>query len=178
MKVIFILLLLAGGSAFAQEHPQQLILRHELPSGDQNAVAGIVASNAVRPGTTVRYTAGQSIRLQPGFSAQTGSAFTASVASVGSSKQPTDGPNLSAWAYPNPFVEHTTVEYVLPLKGRVSYKLTNARGQVLRQSEEVQDRAAGRHQTRLEAGALPAGVYFYQVKSGAQTRILKLIRKE
>jgi hypothetical protein len=180
MKIKMMLLMLVSGSVFAQEYAQQLTLSHAVTAGivsDQKAVESIVASNQVNQEATAFYTAGKSVSLRPGFVALAGSVFKATVEPVISSGSGIDGLGLSARAYPNPFVEQTTIEYTLPLGGRIHHKLMNAKGQVLRQSEATREQAAGRYQTQIEGGSLPAGVYLYQLQVGNQIRTLRLIRK-
>ncbi|GAB3882645.1 hypothetical protein GCM10028825_05690 [Spirosoma agri] len=166
-----------SGSVIAQQYPQRLILdRSTITSGDQRAVEAIIASNQLRQGATAHYTAGQSITLQPGFVAQAGSVFTATV-SVVSSTTSREGSDLSARAYPNPFIDQTTIEYRLPLGGSVRHRLTDAKGQEIRQLEAISEQSSGVHQLQLEGSALPAGVYLYQLQVGPESRTLRLIKR-
>jgi hypothetical protein len=108
-----------------------------------------VASNALWSGARGQYTAGKSVTLQPGFVAQAGSVFTATIATVVSSSLGNDVPGLSIRADPNPFIDQTIVEYSLPLGGRVCHTLLDAKGQVLQQSEDLKEQAVGTHQSKV-----------------------------
>ena len=172
--------LLLSGSVFAQEYAQQLTISQSVLVGafsEQKATQFIAAKNAVSSGATALYTAGQSVTLQPGFIAQAGSVFKATVEPVVSSLAKSDVPGLSVRAYPNPFVDQATVEYSLPLGGAVHHTLIDAKGQVVRQSEEVIEQSVGIHQNQIEGSNLPAGVYLYQLQAGSQTRTLRLVKK-
>ncbi|RRB04587.1 T9SS type A sorting domain-containing protein [Larkinella rosea] len=179
MKRYLVLLMLISGPLLAQDYSRQLTLHNEVTSGvisDQKATESIVAIHTVQPGGTALYTAGKSVTFQPGFLAQAGSVVTATIEVVPSALA-VDRPGLSARAYPNPFVDQTTVEYTLPMGGRISHKLMDVKGKVLRQSEDAEDQSPGRHQTRIEGANLLPGVYLYQLRTGSLTRTLKLIKK-
>lgn len=180
MKPYIVFLMLISGPLLAQDYSRQLTLNNVVTSGvisDQKATESILAINKVQPGATALYTAGRSVIFQPGFLALAGSVVTASVEVVTSSALAVDGPGLSARAYPNPFVDQTTVEYTLPMGGRISHKLMDVKGKILRQSEDGEDQTPGRHQTRIEGGNLLPGIYLYQLRTGSLTRTLKLIKK-
>ena len=179
-KSILFCMLLTGHGVVAQEYVQQLSLTRPVSPGtisELKAINTINASNQVGPGATAAYTAGQSVTLQPGFVAQAGSVFKATVEAVASFRQPRDGPSWSARAYPNPFTEQTTVEYVTPSAGRVRHTLMDAKGQVLRQSEESDEKSAGPHHTQVEGNDLPAGIYLYQLQVGNESQTLRLLKK-
>jgi len=79
--------------------------------------------------------------------------------------------------YPNPFNPDTTIFFELPGASRVSLKIYNAMGQQV--AALVEGRlSAGSHQIQWNAGNLPSGVYFYELKSGAfqQTRKMMLLQ--
>jgi len=63
---------------------------------------------------------------------------------------------------PNPFNPSTLIHFNLPVAGRVRLEIFSGLGQKLRVlPDEV--RPAGEHSIRFEAGALPAGLYFYRL---------------
>ncbi|GAB3915742.1 T9SS type A sorting domain-containing protein [Larkinella terrae] len=180
MKHLLILLLLIGGPVFAQEYDQHLAVQQAVAPGnvsDQKAVASIVASHPIGRGAAVSYLAGRSVTLQPGFWAPAGAILTAKIEPVVAAGLEIDGRGLSARAYPNPFVERTTVEYIAPRGGRMSHTLTDVKGRVLRHFEGPAEQAAGRHETWIDGGNLPPGVYLYQLRVGAESRTLRLIKK-
>lgn len=179
MKIAAILfsLLSISGSVVAQQYPQRLTLtRLEHVHCDQKAVESIVASNQVSKGIVAHYTASQSVSLQPGFVAQAGSVFTATV-SVVSSGTTRERADLSVHAYPNPFINQTTIEYHLPLSGPVRHRLVDAKGQVVQQLKPLTEESSGTYQLQLEGSALPDGVYLYQLQAGSESRTLRLLKK-
>lgn len=178
MKKTIALLMLVSGSVFAQEQASSLTISQPVTAGvlsEQQATGSISAQNAVAPGATALYRAGQSVHLQPGFVARAGSVVTATVGPVVSPNRGIDGSGSSVRVYPNPFVEQTTVEYTVLQGGAIRQTLTDVNGRVLRQ--QTLEKTAGRHQTAVEGGGLPAGVYLYQLQVGNQTQTLRLIRK-
>lgn len=69
--------------------------------------------------------------------------------------------------YPNPFNSGTTIEYRLSGPATVSVRIYNALGETVAASVERQP-AAGAYRFHWDAGQLPAGPYFYEVKTGAE----------
>jgi hypothetical protein len=68
--------------------------------------------------------------------------------------------------YPNPFNPSTTISFALRTSGRVSLKIYNVLGQqVAVLLDEV--KSAGVYKVAFDAGALPSGVYFYRLSTGA-----------
>ncbi|QIP17172.1 T9SS type A sorting domain-containing protein [Spirosoma aureum] len=173
-------LLVVSGSVVAQDYPLQITLSQFVTAGlliDQKASETIVASNGISQGAMVYYTAGKSVTLQPGFMAQAGSVFTATVANVNGSWPTSEESHLSARVYPNPFVEQTTIDYSIPLRGRVRHTLMDATRRVLRQSEEHDEQSSGNYQIQLKGDNLPAGLYLYKLQLGSESRTLRLLKK-
>ena len=79
--------------------------------------------------------------------------------------------------YPNPFVRTATVDYTLERPLPVTVTLYDGLGRAVRVLEEGA-RSAGAHAVRVEAGDLPAGVYFVEVRTpeSSVTRPLTLAR--
>ncbi len=65
---------------------------------------------------------------------------------------------------PNPFRGRTVIRYRIPKTGPVSLVLHDVRGRVVRTIVEG-DRNAGEHRVEVDAGELPAGVYFYRLEA-------------
>jgi len=66
--------------------------------------------------------------------------------------------------FPNPFVESATISFDLSRASEVSLRIYDVSGRVLI-SKSLGSFAAGRHQTILNAGKLPAGVLVYRLTS-------------
>ena len=173
-------LLLPCAGAFAQEYAGTATVTRPVISGavrEEQAVEHLMASNAVASGATARYTAGQSVTLQPGFVAQAGSVFQAMISTVDGRPSPEPGTKLTVRAFPNPFEKTTTVEYSLPEALRTTHTLTDATGRLVGQPEGQSVESAGIHQTPLDLGHLPVGVYLYQVKTEGGMKTLRLVKK-
>jgi glucose/arabinose dehydrogenase len=68
--------------------------------------------------------------------------------------------------YPNPFNPSTTILYQTPQRAFVTLRILNVLGQEIQKLvEETQD--SGDHHVQWEAGGLPSGTYFYQLRVGA-----------
>ncbi|MCU0607524.1 MAG: T9SS type A sorting domain-containing protein, partial [Candidatus Edwardsbacteria bacterium] len=79
---------------------------------------------------------------------------------------------------PNPFAGSTTISYQLAAAGRVSLKLYNVTGQLVRVLEDG-PRPAGRYALRWDGSdgagrALPNGLYFYRLEAPGLTATRKL----
>ena len=70
--------LLACAGAFAQGEARTATLTQSVPAGTvhEDRAIHLTATNVVEASATARYTAGQSVTLQPGFVAQAGSVFS------------------------------------------------------------------------------------------------------
>lgn len=76
---------------------------------------------------------------------------------------------------PNPFREQTLIRFYLPEADRVELQLMNLSGQVLQQ--QVGNYEAGWQDWELSAKGLPAGVYWYEVSTGAYRGQGKMVIK-
>jgi hypothetical protein len=79
--------------------------------------------------------------------------------------------------YPNPFNPGTTFNFQIPAVERVNLKIYNSLGkEVTTLLDEV--RSAGTHSVRWDAGPLPSGTYFYQLRAGQriETKPMILLR--
>lgn len=179
-NVLIVFALLPHTGVFAQEHAGTASLTHPILSGivqEEQAAEYLTATNTIERGATVRYTAGQSISLLPGFVAQAGSVFRASIGRVNSRRAVEPGTAMSVRAFPNPFETATTVEYSLPVGHRVTFTLSDATGRLIHQSDPRRVESAGSHRRSLDLGDLPAGVYLYQVETESGRKMIRLIKK-
>jgi len=83
--------------------------------------------------------------------------------------------------YPNPFNPTTTITYNLPKPAFTEIRIYNLAGQLV-QTLLNEVKPAGQHQIIWDAGDLPSGIYFYQIKvedhagSGVQTKKCVLLK--
>ncbi|MEX0680384.1 MAG: tyrosinase family protein, partial [Balneolales bacterium] len=150
----------------------------------------------VKSGSDVTFTAGESVVLGPGFRAESGSTFLASVdPDVGDilpqvkedapMVEPVD--NVSQmdkpieWSlsqnYPNPFNPATHISYSVAERSHVRmavYTITGRRVATL--VNEVRD--AGTHTVWFDASRLASGIYIYRIQAGSfiQTRQMTVIK--
>lgn len=77
-------------------------------------------------------------------------------------------------AYPNPFNSMTTLSFDLSQSGRARIELFDITGRLV---QTVSDRvySAGHHTLRVNASALPSGLYFARASSGALHSVQKLV---
>jgi len=145
---------------------------------EEKAVDHLTARNLVQRGGVATYEAGQSITLQPGFTAQAGAVFEASIRPVQIRPGSAEAPGtLTVSASPNPFDLRTEIRYHLPEATKVTRTLSNTQGQVLTVDEGQDVQRAGTHRTQLDASQLPAGVYLYEVKTGRERKVIRLLKK-
>ena len=124
-----------------------------------------------------RYTAGQSITLQPGFVARAGSVFQATIGNVTSRPSSESGATFTVMAFPNPVETTTTVDYKLPESRRVIHTLTDASARLINRSDGQEAKSAGIHRTVLDLSRLPVGVYLYQVETPTGSKVLRPMKK-
>ena len=75
---------------------------------------------------------------------------------------------------PNPFSTTTSIRYLLRSRADVTLILSDALGSAVARIERGVE-GAGEHLYQLDAGALPSGIYYLTVKSGAATRVGRLV---
>lgn len=73
---------------------------------------------------------------------------------------------LTLSCYPNPFINTTTIEYYLPVDGKVNLKVSNIIGKEIKLLEEqYQDK--GNHSILFEGTDVPGGIYIYKLQLSA-----------
>jgi hypothetical protein len=77
-------------------------------------------------------------------------------------------------AYPNPFNASTTIEYSLAQPGEITLSIYNLLGQKI---ATLVDNAkeAGKHSVTWNAGDVPSGIYFAQLRISASVNSIKLL---
>lgn len=84
---------------------------------------------------------------------------------------------LEVSSYPNPFNPVATIQYALPVEGRVVLKVYDVLGrEVARLVDGPQQ--AGRHRATFDASHLPSGTYLYRLEAAGQviTNTLQLLK--
>src|SRR5919199_946913 len=173
MKQLFITCILGLTYAFAQA---QTVLTSPVYIGkqQQHSEHGLVARNEIIAPASATYTAGQSVILQPGFTAHIGSLFLAKIR-YGPVNVKEDGGELRIAAYPNPFQQHTRIEVMLTQPGQVTYTLTDMKGRIIRREADLELKRAGLYQYYLLGDELPVGTYLYKLESGKLIQTIRLL---
>jgi astacin len=76
---------------------------------------------------------------------------------------------------PNPFSNSTTVRYTLPAELPVGIQLLDATGKLISTPVPTETQSEGEHQVVLEAGNLPAGMYFLVLQLGEKRETRRLV---
>ena len=79
--------------------------------------------------------------------------------------------------YPNPFSSVTTISWQMGKTSRVTLKVLDIVGRTVATLVDEQ-RPQGKYETRFNAGTLPKGIYFCQLKAGEFTQTRKMILLE
>jgi hypothetical protein len=135
------------------------------PKSGNTIIKSVVGQNFV--GTTQQ----SNTQVISGFLADT--LFRSTIVDVKNQEQlPT---SYSLWQnYPNPFNPSTTIHFEIPKESYVTLKVFNMLGQeVLTILDE--DKVAGRYEVKLDGSKLTSGVYFYQLKTGANIQTKKML---
>ncbi|MBN2365288.1 MAG: T9SS C-terminal target domain-containing protein, partial [Calditrichaeota bacterium] len=76
--------------------------------------------------------------------------------------------------YPNPFNPSTTINFTLSETGQVELILYNVLGQKIMVLMQDASMPAGSHQFVFEAGTLPSGIYFYELKVDGVSKVRRM----
>lgn len=76
--------------------------------------------------------------------------------------------------YPNPFSGETEIRFTLPEPAHVRMTLFNSAGDQVSTILDA-NAPAGLNTVRLDAGKLKAGIYYYQLKTGAVSQVKKIV---
>ncbi|MEA3444865.1 MAG: LamG-like jellyroll fold domain-containing protein [Bacteroidota bacterium] len=101
---------------------------------------------------------------------------TNKISIIGKLRKPDQGFELYQ-NVPNPFNNETEFTYYLPEKSQTEFSIYNSLGErVIKLIDEMQE--TGKHSIKFDARNLPAGTYYFRIKSGnyTQTKRMALIR--
>ena len=86
-----------------------------------------------------------------------------------------NGSGFSVSAYPNPFSDHSTVDYYLPEGGFINLSLVNICGKEIRTMfSGYQEKGA--HQANLSGSDIPRGYYFIRLTTSSQSRTVSTVK--
>lgn len=76
--------------------------------------------------------------------------------------------------YPNPFNPSTTIKYDVPFRSDVTVKIYNVVGNLVAELVN-ENKDAGTYEISFNAGDIPSGVYFYELRAGTVVQSRKMI---
>lgn len=159
-----------------------------------HAINTLTTNGTVITSNNVNFRAGQNITLSPGFHAQTGSVFQASIvacSAINTEAPPTYQRNdlivedvlplkevLALGIAPNPFSSQALITYELPTDELVSLAIYNMQGKLMQSLIEGQYQEAGQYQFQLNVEATENGLYFLGLKtqSGFITKKVMILK--
>ena len=77
--------------------------------------------------------------------------------------------------YPNPFNPVTTIEFAVPVSGKVSVQVFNILGQLVTTLFQGEAQAGTRYQVQFDATHFTTGLYFYRLATGQSTIVRKML---
>ncbi|MFK7786719.1 MAG: DUF4331 family protein [Crocinitomicaceae bacterium] len=87
---------------------------------------------------------------------------------------------ISAWAYPNPVGESTTITYVLDQASNVDIQLMSLSGKVLSVVQKNSKEIEGENSVEVDTSRLPSGVFFAKISitnsKGKSVKLIKLVK--
>ena len=130
----------------------------------------IQASNTIGSGAKVIYAADESIRLDDGFFAESGSDFLARIGCIVTTIEPSFSNYLSI--HPNPVQHELVIKYALEEKQMMSVTLLNAVGQPVRTLLHGISQSAGEYSYSWKLHDLPVGMYlvYFNISGSQHTR--------
>lgn len=178
-SIFFFGLTLTSLSAIAQAPEQSRSLSKDYSSQFlEQALSTLIAATVINTGNQVEYKAGQSVVLQPGFEAKTGSVFLAHTGTVlpvtvTESKQNA----LFVDVYPNPFEQNTTISYIVTKSDRTSLSILDIEGRLVRQLVDSQYQEAGSYVIEWQADPIVAGIYICVLETGGRRLSKRILRR-
>ena len=76
--------------------------------------------------------------------------------------------------FPNPFNPNTKINYSIPYQSNVKIKIFDILGKEI-ETIVNEEKQSGTYELSWNAGNLPGGVYFYQLRAGSFTQTKKMI---
>lgn len=176
--------------------PIALTLNLDLPDGTQQAIEDIVSTTQITAGSTVDFRAGKFITLQPGFHAEAGATFSASIenclennfnnneSAVFSHIIPAPTPpvylpsSLQLAVSPNPIFSTGNITYELPNSGNTDLYLTDLQGKRIKNLITNTTQETGHHQLTFAAENIPKGLYLLHLQTPLHSTTTKIIIME
>lgn len=183
-------------SKLASCHQHSLSLPDTIPNGIYQVINSIITKGAISVESDVSLKAGESITLQPGFSAPTGSSFSAIIEACSPNEQantiactgvsslkspPIQQKNIkipkvsTLQIMPNPFKAQAVIEYNLSVDEPVYLILSDVRGRRLKVLANATYQTAGKHQVVVNAEGLTKGLYFITLKTKERIETKKIL---
>lgn len=161
--------------------------QNPIPADTYRAASIVESAGTIQHNTEVVFSAGQSVRLLPGFHAQDDARFLAYIEAcdlpaesqvqlpvTSTSREHHD---FSLSVFPNPGRSQTSLEYKLPQTSTVQLFIADMSGRVVRQLEENTPQNEGFYRRELDLSGIPGGIYTIHLSTNqdrAQVKMVKL----
>jgi len=165
-----------------------MIVNDPIESKTYQASNTLSSNGTVEQDFTTTFKAGQTITLAAGFHAVAGSNFTAQIVlcedaatletPTAEARTATALPNSLAtdlMVRPNPFHQHTTIEYTLTENQTVSLAVYSATGQLIKTFVAQTNQDSGYHSYDFDASQLKGGMYVVVLQTEAMTTVKKIV---
>jgi len=150
--------------------------------GTYSVLGSITSRGTVVAGATVSFRANESIILKPGFHAQQGANFSASLEPGSCNFSPNVTPetvpleqNSTFTMYPNPTRQHLTIHYKLPQETEIQITLRDLNGRTLKILLPKQKQWSGHYNQEFALPDLPAGIYNIFIQTDKSTNVEQLV---
>jgi len=170
-----------------------LVLSDPIPEDIHKAASTITATGNI-PAGNMRFKAGESITLLPGFTVAAQALFSASIEACSDNnltgtytivplsklnasptKTSITSNQIDLQIIPNPVTYQATIEYNLPNSSKVVLSISNIQGRPIKQLFKDHYQDAGRHDFMFSAKDFAKGVYLISLQSEVGIETQKLI---
>jgi hypothetical protein len=174
------------------------ITDNPIPTNIYKADDLLVAEGIVTPGSDVTLISSNEVSLEPGFHAEFGSDFLAYIEACALSTfqnpespefrteetaktaepagKDTEVSNFHFIAYPNPFQNQTTLEYVLQQSGAVTLLVFDSQGALIQSILQDAYQEEGIYRAELDTSRLQAGTYVVIIQTPEGRKALNLVK--
>ncbi|MCK9312007.1 MAG: T9SS type A sorting domain-containing protein, partial [Bacteroidales bacterium] len=84
---------------------------------------------------------------------------------------------FSARCYPNPFSSSITIDYNVPVNGKVMVEIYNLYGQLIKRLVDENQSSAGKHSAEWNASNLADGLYLCKIVINGNIKMYRILKK-
>lgn len=169
LLIVFLASMLMGYSQpCVEDHVLSDTLFTSPPDMGFKASDSLSSTQFLSSGISVDYKAGSIIILSPGFTAEAGVTFSASIAGCNVGIEEVYAERFAIANYPNPFQEQTQIIYYLDAPSNVNLYLTDVMGRPVADLVNSKRQGIGEHKVNFSAKNLSPGIYLYILEANDQ----------